>query len=157
MYRMRVMVFIFLFIPLLSTADRVILKNGRTIRGRIIEGTENRVSLLTSAGNFSLLKEDIAKIEEESPEENFLLEVELSLVKKDAVSALSAYKKALSLGLSTNYQVLQMEEDLRNVQINSLRAKVDYWKARAMMLKATGMFLQEEKITNDDISKIGRG
>jgi len=70
---------------------------------------------------------------------------------------LEAEHKRLSLGLSTNYQVLQMEEDLRNVQINSLRAKVDYWKARAKMLKATGMFLQEEKISNDQISRIGRG
>jgi outer membrane protein TolC len=70
---------------------------------------------------------------------------------------LEAEHKRLSLGLSTNYQVLQMEEDLRNVQINSLRAKVDYWKARAKMLKATGMFLKEEKISNDQISRIGRG
>jgi hypothetical protein len=50
-----------------------------------------------------------------------------------------------------------MEEDLRNVQINSLRAKVDYCKAKAKMLKATGMFLKEEKISNDQISRIGRG
>jgi outer membrane protein TolC len=50
-----------------------------------------------------------------------------------------------------------MEEDLRNVQINSLRAKVDYWKARAQMLKATGTFLQEDEISNDQISRIGRG
>jgi outer membrane protein TolC len=70
---------------------------------------------------------------------------------------LEAEHKRLSLGLSTNYQVLQMEEDLRNVQINSLRAKVDYWKARAKMLKATGTFLQEEEISHDQISRIGRG
>jgi len=70
---------------------------------------------------------------------------------------LKAEHKRLSLGLSTNYQVLQMEEDLRNVQINNLRAKVDYWKARAKMLKATGMFLQEEEISHGQISRIGRG
>ncbi len=70
---------------------------------------------------------------------------------------LEAEHKRLSLGLSTNYQVLQMEEDLRKVQINSLRAKVDYWKARAKMLKATGTFLREEGISDDQISKIGRG
>lgn len=70
---------------------------------------------------------------------------------------LQAEHKRLSLGLSTNYQVLQMEEDLRNVQINSLRAKVDYWKARAKMLKATGTFLQEQEISQDQMSRIGRG
>ena len=70
---------------------------------------------------------------------------------------LEAEHKRLSLGLSTNYQVLQMEEDLRNVQINNLRAKVDYWKARAKMLKATGTFLQEEEISHDQISRTGRG
>ena len=68
-----------------------------------------------------------------------------------ATQQLEAEHKRLSLGLSTNYQVLQMEEDLRNVQINSLRAKVDYWKARAKMLKATGTFLQEEEISHDQI------
>ena len=49
-----------------------------------------------------------------------------------------------------------MEEDLRKVQINSLRAKVNYWKARAKMLKATGMFLQQEKISHDQIMRTGR-
>ena len=100
MFRTRILVLIFLFFALLAAADRVILQNGRTIRGRIIERTESRVSLLTSAGNFSLLKKDIAKIQEESPEENSLLDVEFSLAKKDAVSALSAYKQALSQGLA---------------------------------------------------------
>ena len=70
---------------------------------------------------------------------------------------LEAEHKRLSLGLSTNYQVLHMEEDLRNVQIGNLRAKVDYWKARAKMLKATGTFMQEEEISHDQISRIGRG
>ena len=70
---------------------------------------------------------------------------------------LEAEQKRLSLGLSTNYQVLKMEEDLRNAQINSLMAKVEYWKAKAKMLKATGTFLKEEKISKDQISRIGRG
>ena len=70
---------------------------------------------------------------------------------------LEAEHKRLALGLSTNYQVLQMEEDLRNVQINSLRAKVDFWKAKAQMLRATGMFLKEEGIGHEEISRIGRG
>jgi outer membrane protein TolC len=74
-----------------------------------------------------------------------------------ATQQLEAEHKRLSLGLSTNYQVLQMEEDLRNVQINSLRAKVDYWKARAKMLRATGTFLQEEEISRDQTSQMGRG
>ncbi len=70
---------------------------------------------------------------------------------------LKAEHKRLTLGLSTNYQVLQMEEDLRKAQINRLRAKVNYWKARAKMLKATGMFLQQEKISRDQIMRTGRG
>jgi outer membrane protein TolC len=70
---------------------------------------------------------------------------------------LEAEHKRLALGLSTNYQVLQMEEDLRNVQINSLRAKVGFWKAKAQMLRATGMFLKEEGIGYEEISRIGRG
>jgi outer membrane protein TolC len=80
-------------------------------------------------------------------------EISLRLAKEQ----LEAEQKRLSLGLSTNYQVLQMEEDLRNVQISNLRARVDYWKARAKMLRATGTFLQEEGISHDPISRMGRG
>ncbi len=59
---------------------------------------------------------------------------------------LEAERKRLSLGLSTNYRVLKMEEDLRDAQVNTLKAKVDYWKARAKMLKATGEFLTNQGI-----------
>ena len=68
-----------------------------------------------------------------------------------------AEQKKLSLGLSTNYQLLKMEEDLRSAQINTLRAKIEYWKDRARFEKAKGSLLEREGIRIEDIASIRRG
>ncbi len=81
-------------------ADRVTLKNGRTIRGRIIDRTDARLTFQTPSGTFSFHLRDINKIEEELPAENLLHIAELAFARKDAVSALNAYTKARTLGLA---------------------------------------------------------
>jgi outer membrane protein TolC len=68
-----------------------------------------------------------------------------------------AEQKKLSFGLSTNYQLLKMEEDLRSAQINTLRAKIKYWKDRARFEKAKGSLLEREGIRIEDIASIRRG
>ena len=70
---------------------------------------------------------------------------------------LEAEQKRFSLGLSTNYQVLKMEEDLRNAQSNALKAKVEYWKAQVRLQKATGVLLKEEGIPREEIARTRRG
>ena len=64
---------------------------------------------------------------------------------------LEAEEKRLSLGLSTNYQVLKMEEDFRNSQTNSLMAKADYWKAKARLHKACGVLLEKTGVSLDTL------
>ncbi len=57
-----------------------------------------------------------------------------------------AEKKKLALGTSTNYQVLQMEEDFRAAQIKVMLAKADYRKAQTRLDRITGILLQKEGI-----------
>lgn len=68
-----------------------------------------------------------------------------------------AEQKRLALGLSTNYQLLQMEADLRTAQINTLRAKIEYWKARARLEKAKGSLLEKEGIRIEEMPSSGSG
>ncbi len=63
-----------------------------------------------------------------------------------AKQQLEAEEKKLSLGTSTNYQVLQMEEDFRTAQIKVMMAKVEYRKALARLDKVTGILLENEGI-----------
>lgn len=64
---------------------------------------------------------------------------------------LVAEQKKLAVGLSTNYQVLKMEEDLRNAQVNALKTRIDYWKAKVMLERARGTLLENENITIENL------
>jgi len=75
---------------------------------------------------------------------------------KLANQQLEAEQKRLSLGLSTNYQVLKMEEDFRNAQINALLAMAEYWKAKVRLQKATGVLLEKTGVPVEQISLLGR-
>lgn len=94
--------FLFLFVLTVCAlhADKVTLQNGRTIRGKILEQTVNRLTIQTIPGTFSLNLSGIKHIEKESEEENLLLNVELSLAKNDLGTALAAYQEAISGELS---------------------------------------------------------
>ncbi len=63
---------------------------------------------------------------------------------------LAAEQKKLAVGLSSNYQVLKMEEDLRNAEVNALKSRVDYWKARILLERAKGTLLETEKVPVED-------
>ncbi|MEW6439506.1 MAG: TolC family protein [bacterium] len=68
-----------------------------------------------------------------------------------------AEQKKLALGLSTNYQLLKMEEDLRNAQVNHLRSMIEYWKARVRFEKAKGSLLESEGVRLEDVTPARRG
>jgi len=72
-----------------------------------------------------------------------------------AEKQLDAERKRVSLGLTTNYQVLQMEQDYRNAQIKALMAMAEYWKARARLLKAAGTLLEKEGFDTQEIYSQG--
>jgi len=84
--------------------------------------------------------------------------VRISLATEEfARQQFEAEQKRLALGLSTNYQLLKMEEDLRTAQISTLRAKIEYWKARARFDKAKGSLLETEGIRIEEVPSSGSG
>ena len=96
-------IIILAILPLLASfscpADRVVLKNGRTIRGRIVETLEDRLSLETETGRFTIYLRDIEKRIDSRAGENDLVEAEIALGGKDAATALAFYRKAMDHGL----------------------------------------------------------
>jgi|YNPNPStandDraft_1061719.scaffolds.fasta_scaffold00950_7 outer membrane protein len=63
---------------------------------------------------------------------------------------LAAEQKKLAVGLSSNYQVLKMEEDLRNAEVNALKSRVDYWKAKVLLERAKGTLLEKEGVNMEE-------
>jgi outer membrane protein TolC len=78
-----------------------------------------------------------------------------SATRELAEKQLDAERKRMSLGLTTNYQVLQMEQDYRNAQTKSLVALAEYWKARAKLLKAAGTLLEKEGVNPKEVFSKG--
>ena len=63
---------------------------------------------------------------------------------------LEAEQTKFKNGLSTNFQVLQIQDDLANAQLLEIRARVDYRKALAAFYSATGTYLESKDVTIAD-------
>ncbi|MBN2347069.1 MAG: TolC family protein, partial [Candidatus Aminicenantes bacterium] len=63
-----------------------------------------------------------------------------------AEQKLAAEQKKLSVGLSTNYQVLQYQRDYANAQIAELRSLIDYSLAMSRVNKVLGTTLEKHGI-----------
>jgi len=70
-----------------------------------------------------------------------------------AEKQLEAEMKKLNVGLSTNYFVLQYQNDLANARSLELRALVEYKIAQANIAKVTGSTLETRNITLTDFIK----
>ena len=65
---------------------------------------------------------------------------------KLAVRNLEAEQTKFNNGLSTNFQVSQIQEALATAQLSEIRARVDYRKALAAYYSATGTYLQSKSV-----------
>jgi outer membrane protein TolC len=73
------------------------------------------------------------------------------LASRLAERRLQAEEKKLEVGLTTNYFVLQFQEELANARSQEIKALVDYYLSWAKLERATGMSLEKRniKIMND--------
>ena len=144
--------FLFLFVLTVCSlrADKVTLQNGRTIRGKILEQTESRLTIQTIPGTFSLNLSDIKHIEKESEEENLLLNVELSLAKNDLATALAAYQEAVSRGLSFSRLTEHFLEN-RPSLTNALNKMPEFQKERIGKILTT-LIPQDQGIYSSESS-----
>ena len=69
-----------------------------------------------------------------------------SLARELAEKRLEAEQKKLNVGLTTNYFVLQFQDELASASSQELRALVDYNLAWARLEKATGQSLEKHNI-----------
>jgi outer membrane protein TolC len=66
--------------------------------------------------------------------------------RKLAVRNLEAEQTKFNNGLSTNFQVAQIQDALATAQLSEIRARVDYRKALAAYYRATGTYLQSKSV-----------
>lgn len=55
----------------------------------------------------------------------------------------------LKLGLSTNFQVMQIQKDLKEASLNEITSKIDYIKSVNALVKAQGLSIEKNKIIWD--------
>ncbi|MBC7473902.1 MAG: TolC family protein [Candidatus Sericytochromatia bacterium] len=64
-----------------------------------------------------------------------------------------AETEKLNLGLSTNYQVLQFQNDLQNANLNELNSRIDYLKSLDALSQVEGINLEKNNLIWDNVDK----
>ncbi|MFH1848543.1 MAG: PDZ domain-containing protein [Candidatus Omnitrophota bacterium] len=88
---------IIMFMNTICLADAVFTKNGREIKGVVVEEYDDRVVISTYKGEESILKEEIEEVRYDIPEENLSRLAALYKDKGEYKTALALYRKAYKL------------------------------------------------------------
>jgi len=89
-----------LFFPPCSFADTVVLKNGKELKGLVVEQHADRILLSTETGEIPILLKGIKDIKFDDPEQNFYQIGKAYEATKDYARALAYYDKALEVNPS---------------------------------------------------------
>jgi len=68
------------------------------------------------------------------------------IAKKLLNEQLKAETEKFRLGMSTNFQVLQLQNNLQEAALNELNARIDYLNAKNLLFRAEGTLLEKNKI-----------
>ncbi len=110
-----------LFFCSLIFADTIWLKNGKQLKGLVVEKHEDRVILSTEKGEMPVPKRGIKKIDYDDPEQNFM-QVGLQYEeKKRWGEALAYYEKAL-----------EINPDFEDARKASVRVRNQFWAQSAV-------------------------
>ncbi|HPB32485.1 MAG TPA: hypothetical protein PLB62_13605 [Candidatus Sumerlaeota bacterium] len=111
-----------IFVPGHLHADRIILKNGRDIEGRITTRSEERLTIETPRGIFNLRTDEIGQIRNEPEAVNCLWDSRTALEMGDLDSALHAWMRAKALGIPReilNIHIIETRERLAGLFRNA--------------------------------------
>ena len=97
-----ILVMVILLSSGVSHGDRIILKNKRTITGRLTEKGNGRITIQSHSEALTFHEGDILEIVEETPAENFLLDAQSKTVTGNLAGAFDSYAESLSAGLPYN-------------------------------------------------------
>jgi len=98
-----ILVMVMLLTSGVAHGDRIILKNKRTITGRITEKGNSRITIQSRSEALTFHKDDILEIVQETPAENFLLDAESKTLMGNLAGAFDSYVESLSAGLPYNH------------------------------------------------------
>ncbi len=102
-------------------ADTILLKEGKDLKGLVVEEHEDRIILSTENGEVPVLRKDIQKVDYDSPAQNFM-QVGRGYEEKQRLSeALGYYEKALELN-----------PDLEEARKAAVRVRNQFWAKTAV-------------------------
>ena len=87
---------IFLFAAAIN-ADTVLTKDGKELRGIVVEDYKDRIVFSTADGEVSVMKADINELYYDSEEENLIKLADLALERNDNIRAFAYYDKAFKI------------------------------------------------------------
>lgn len=169
---------ILIFTSKVTVADRIVYRDGRALKGVVVENYADRITLSTFEGEKSIMKSDISDVEYDSLEYNFLDLAQQCQDQDNFERAYFYYGEAHKLnadsnmakdGLALTYQTLfkkkqrlkEKEVEKRNIFERFRRtgqlAKEDAIKDKAEILKnSIGIELRVGEI-NPQVLKVKRG
>lgn len=139
-----------------SLADRIVLKNGSVLEGRIIVETGERITIESSTGQITLYRKDLGSVKKESEATNRLFAAETGLKAGNITTAIAAWKEAVDNGLSQEKFLHHLENNRERVREAISMAEQD--KRRFAAEQMVDLILQSaeswelEDITSDSVN-----
>ena len=139
--RIIIAILILIFITLTSLyADTVVTKDGKKIKGLVVEEYTDRIKLSTVDGERDISREDIERVEYDTPEQNFMQLGRAYDAKGWHDKAVVYYKKAMELNpdykeakdayLSSHAEMWRQEEKMTIKEVERQHMVMDWWKER---------------------------
>ncbi|MBU4311845.1 MAG: PDZ domain-containing protein [Candidatus Omnitrophica bacterium] len=136
-----VIVAVFIFIVTASLfADTIIMKNGEKAKGLVVDEYVDRITLSTIDGENDILREDIDRIEYDTPEQNFMQLGRQYDAKGWYDKAAFYYKKAMELNpsykearegyLASHAKMWRHEERRTKKELERQSMVMDWWRNR---------------------------
>jgi len=144
---------IFVFIATSLYADTVIMKDRKRIKGLVIDEYVDRIKLNTVNGERNIFREDIERIEYDTPEQNFMqlgraydtkgLYDKATFYYKKAMEVNPDYKEARESYLASHAKMWRQEEKRTRKELQWQSMVKDWWKNRN---KKTTFLPQDKKL-----------
>jgi tetratricopeptide (TPR) repeat protein len=140
-------------------ADTIVMKDGEKIKGLVVDEYVDRVTLSTIDGEKDILRQDIEKIEYDSPEQNFMQLGRAYDVKGWYDKAAFYYRKAMELNpdykeardayLASHAKMWREEERLTKKELERQNMVMEWWKKKNRYIKNSSQVQDKALLLKD--------
>lgn len=133
------LIVVFIFTTTLF-ADTIIMKTGKKVKGLVVDEYSDRITLSTSDGEDDILRQDIERIEYDTPEQNFMQlgrsydekgwYDKATFYYKKAMEVNPDYKEAREAYLASHSKMWRQEEKMTKKEMEHQNMVMDWWRNR---------------------------